>query len=270
MKVLFADPFPEPQLEQLRDRRCSCELRPELKAAELADAAAGFDVLVVRSTPVAREALAAPDLRLVVRAGAGTNTIDVAAASERGIYVCNVPGKNAIAVAELAFGLLLAIDRNIPDNVAELRAGRWDKARYQRATGLLGRRIGIVGVGAIGLQLAERAVAFGLDLHVVAKPDRAAETRSRLAAMNATYHADLPALARACDVISFHVPAAPETQKMLDAALLAEVSPGTIILNTSRGEVIDEAALLATIDEKDLRVGLDVYPEEPAAATGEF
>ena len=270
MKVLFADPFLEPQLEQLRDQGCACELRPELAASELADAVCGFDVLVVRSTPVGREALGAPNLRLVVRAGAGTNTIDVAAASDRGVYVCNVPGKNAIAVAELTFGLLLAIDRNIPDNVADLRAGRWDKARYQQATGLLGRRIGVVGLGAIGLELAQRAVAFGMDLHVVARAGRTHQTRSRLEDMNATYHADLPALVHACDVVSFHVPALPQTRHLLDAEVLGHVRHGTIILNTSRGDVIDEAALLAAIDGKGLRVGLDVYAGEPRAARSDF
>ncbi len=270
MRVLFADRFPDAQLEQLRDRGCYCELRPELGSNELAGALAGFDVLVVRSTPVRREALEAPGLRLVVRAGAGTNTIDVGAASTRGVYVCNVPGKNAIAVAELAFGLLVAIDRNIPDNVSDLREGRWDKARYQKATGLRGRRVGIVGLGAVGLELAERVDAFGMAVHAIHRPGRSEGARARLEALAVTYHADLATLVAACDAVSFHVPALAETRHLVDAELLAHVRPGTIILNTSRGDIVDEQALLATIDEKELRVGVDVYAEEPDSSHGHF
>jgi D-3-phosphoglycerate dehydrogenase len=270
MRVLFADRFPESQLAQLRERGCECELRPELASEELPGALGGFDVLVVRSTKVTSAALECSDLRLVVRAGAGTNTIDVASASKRGVYVCNVPGKNAIAVAELAFGLLLAIDRNIPDNVSDLRAGRWDKARYQRASGLQGRHVGIVGVGAIGVELAERVAAFGMSVHAIDRPGRDEDSRARLDAIGAIYHADLAALVSVCDVLSFHVPALSETRHLLDAELLAEIQPGTIILNTARGEIVDEAALLAVIDEKDLRVGLDVYADEPASSQGTF
>ena len=201
MRVLFADRFPERQLEQLREVGCECELRPELLSEELPEALAGFDVLVVRSTQVTCGALQHSDLRLVVRAGAGTNTIDVAAASDRGIYVCNVPGKNAIAVAELAFGLLLAIDRNIPDSVIDLRAGRWDKARYQSASGLQGRQMGVVGLGAVGLELAERAAAFGMSVHAIQKVGRNEGLRARLDAIDATYHPDLVALVSVCDVL---------------------------------------------------------------------
>ncbi|MGH3442198.1 MAG: hydroxyacid dehydrogenase, partial [Nitriliruptorales bacterium] len=133
MRALIADDFPEPHRDQLAARGHRCTFAPGLTADQLPDAIAGHDALVVRSTRVTRAALAAAtELGLVVRAGSGTNTIDVAAAAELGVRVCNVPGRNAIAVAELAFGLLLAIDRDIPDCVADLRAGRWDKRRYAR------------------------------------------------------------------------------------------------------------------------------------------
>ena len=270
MKVLFADPFPEPQLECLRARGCQCECRPTLTADELPGAVGGFDLLVVRSTPVTREALEASDLQLVLRAGAGTNTIDVQAASERGVYVCNVPGRNAVAVAELAFGLLIAIDRNIPDNVVDLRAGRWNKARYQSAAGLLGRSVAVVGLGAIGLEFAERAHAFGMDVHALASQERTAETEARLEPLNVSFLPDLPALVAACDVISVHVPAIDATRGLLSAELLAHVRPGATILNTSRGDIVDEEALLAAIEEKDLRVGLDVYAGEPSSSQASF
>ena len=270
MKILFADTFPEPQLEVLRVQGHECELRPELTAAGLAGAVAGFDALVVRSTRVEADALEASDLRLVIRAGAGYNTIDAAAAADRGIYVCNVPGKSAVAVAELAFGLLLALDRNIPDNVADLRAGKWDKSRYQRAPGLHGRAVGVVGLGAIGLAFAERAHSFGMEVHAIAKPNRGGAAVRRLEAVNVTYHPDLPALAEACDVLSFHVPADPASKGLIGKELLERVRPGTVLLNTSRGDVVDEEALLAALDEKDLRAGLDVFVDEPAAGKCEF
>ncbi len=139
----------------------------------------GFQALVVRSTKVTAAAIEAADaLELIVRAGAGTNTIDVEAASEVGIYVTNVPGRNAIAVAELTMGLLLAIDRRIPDNVADLRAGTWNKSTYGKADGLFGKVMGIVGLGDIGFAVAERAAAFGMSLRAVRKDrDEAAEER---------------------------------------------------------------------------------------------
>lgn len=270
MRILFADAFPEQQLTKLRALGYVCELRPELTEDTLAEAVSGFDVLIVRSTLVARDALAASDLRLVIRAGAGFNTIDISGASERGIYVCNVPGMNAVAVAELAVGLLLAIDRNIPDNVADLRAGRWDKARYQKAEGLLGRRVGVVGVGAVGIEFAERASAFGTEIHTLESGTRLREIDARLEAMGATYHGDLETLAATCDVLSFHVPAHAATEGLVGASLLRHVRPGAVILNTSRGDIVDEAALLEAIESKQLRVGLDVYRDEPGSARAEF
>ena len=110
--------------------------------------------------------LEAGSLSLVVRAGAGYNTIDVATASRRGIYVSNCPGKNAIAVAELAFALMLALDRRMPDNVAELRAGTWNKKEYSKARGLFGRTLGLLGYGNIGQEMARRAHAFGMPIVV--------------------------------------------------------------------------------------------------------
>ena len=270
MRILFADTFPEHQLAQLRSQSYACESRPELTADSLPGAIAGFDVLVVRSTRVEAAALEASALWLVVRAGAGYNTIDVQAAADRGICVCNVPGKNAVAVAELAFGLLLSLDRNIPDNVADLRAGRWDKSRYQKAAGLLGRTVGVVGTGAIGLAFAERAHAFGMQVNAIAKPARRPETVDRLDALGVTYHADLFALAESCDTLSFHVPADASTNGVIGKELIDHLRPGAVILNTSRGDLVDEEALLAALDEKNLRVGLDVFVGEPATGNDEF
>lgn len=270
MKILFADKFPAEQLFAIGDRGHECELRPELAASDLPDVISGYDVLVVRSTEVGKKTLDAADaLELVIRAGSGYNTIDVSAAAERGVYVCNVPGKNAVAVAELAFGLLLAIDRNIPDSVIDLRAGKWDKSRYQRARGLLGRAVGVVGIGAIGLAFAERAHAFGMEVHTLASTHRSAETVGRLTAIGVSYHPDLSELAAAVEVLSFHVPAEPTTKGIIGSELLSHLQPGAIVLNTSRGDLVDEEALLKALDG-GIRAGLDVYPDEPGSGTGDF
>ena len=147
MKVLIADAFERSGLEGLKEAGCDVVYQPELNGAALVDAIAGTsaEVLIVRSTAVTAAMLEAGRLSLVVRAGAGYNTIDVAAASRRGIYVSNCPGKNAAAVAELAIGLMLALDRRIPDNVADLREGKWNKKEYSKARGVYGRTLGLLG-----------------------------------------------------------------------------------------------------------------------------
>src|SRR6185436_19824557 len=159
MKVLVADAFEQSGIDALTAAGCEVLYQPALADAALADAlrTTSADVLVVRSTKVTEAMLDAGGLSLIVRAGAGYNTIDVKAASARGIYVSNCPGKNSIAVAELAFGLLLALDRRIADNVADLRAGKWNKKEYSQAHGLYGKTIGIIGLGQIGRELIPRA-----------------------------------------------------------------------------------------------------------------
>ena len=244
---------------------------PDLTGDDLPARVPGFDALVVRSTQVTAATLAAADrLKIVIRAGAGTNTIDKHSAAERGICVSNVPGKNAIAVAELTLGLMLALDRNIPDNVIDLRAGRWNKKRYSSARGLYGRSLGIAGVGAVGLAVAARSKAFGLHIHVIDKPGRAAQTTAVLQSLNAATVPDLATLAARCDILSFHVPAAADTKGLVGRALLARMRPGAMLINTSRGDVVDEQALLEALDAKGLRAGLDVYADEPASGQGEF
>src|SRR5918911_4320084 len=146
MRVLIADKFEQSGRDGLDAAGCEFSYQPDVKDETLAEAIREEqpDVLVVRSTKVTEAMLDAGALKLVVRAGAGYNTIDVAAASRRGVYVSNCPGKNAVAVAELAFGLVLALDRRIADNVAELRGGRWNKKEFGKARGLFGRTLGLV------------------------------------------------------------------------------------------------------------------------------
>ena len=271
LKILFADKFPETQLQQLQDQGHECDLQPDLDGDTLPQAVNDAEVLVVRSTKIKSDTIgAAASLRLIIRAGAGTNTIDKDAAADRGIPVCNIPGKNAVAVAELAMGLLIAIDRRIPENVIDLRAGRWNKKKYSVAQGLMGRHMGIIGLGAIGLAVAERARAFGIHVYVVDKPDRSAQTRETLAGLGLQTVPDLDSMLKVCDIISLHVPSAAETKGMVDAEFVAKLQPGAILINASRGDVIDETALLAAMKEKGIRAGLDVYADEPSAGEGAF
>ena len=230
MKILFADKFPASYLRHIQEVGHECTLNPDLTAADLPASINDFETLVVRSTKVTADTIdAGKSLRLVIRAGAGTNTIDKQAAADKGIYVCNVPGKNAIAVAELALGLLISIDRNIPDNVADLRNGEWNKKRYSDTVGLFGRSIGVVGLGAIGMAVAERARAFGLKVLVIRRPNRSSETESRLAALGVQYVNDLDELADNCDILSFHVPAADDTKGLIGRELLARLKPGAML-----------------------------------------
>ena len=270
MKILIADAFELSGLEALAAAGHDVDHRPGLKAAELPAAVTAADVLVVRSTGVEAAVFEVDGpLGLVIRAGAGTNTIDIDAAARRAVFVANVPGKNAVAVAELTIGLILAIDRRIPENVADARAGAWNKKDYSEADGLLGKTIGIVGLGQIGLAVAERAAAFGLRILTTGKP-REPWIEERMKDLAIETVPDLPSLAAASDIVTLHVPAGSSTKKMIGAEFLSQVRPGAILVNTSRGDVIDEAAVLAAIEEKGLRVGIDVFEDEPSEGAGEF
>ena len=270
MRVLLADAIDPSTVDDLTGLGHECVSEPKLSAGELPGRIAGFQALVVRSTEVTAATIEAGDaLELIVRAGAGTNTIDVEAASQVGIYVTNVPGRNAIAVAELTMGLLLAIDRRIAENVADLRAGSWNKADYSRADGLFGRTMGIVGLGDIGFAVAERATAFGLRVVAVEK-ERDPEVEERIRTLGIELIPSLEELVATADIVSIHVPATPETASMFDARLLGRMKEGAILLNTSRGDIVDEAALLDALDARGLRAGLDVYPDEPGSGTSRW
>jgi D-3-phosphoglycerate dehydrogenase / 2-oxoglutarate reductase len=270
MRVLLADAIDPSTVGVLTDRGHDCVSDPKLTADDLPDRIAGFEALVVRSTKVTAATIQAADaLELIVRAGAGTNTIDVDAASEVGIYVTNVPGRNAIAVAELTMGLLLAIDRRIADNVADLRTGSWNKTSYSKADGLFGKVMGIVGLGEIGFAVAERASAFGLDVRAIRK-DRDEATEERIRSLGIELEDSLEELVATADIVSIHVPATPETDSMFDARMLDRMKEGAILLNTSRGDVVDEAALLDALETRALRAGLDVYPDEPGSGATDW
>ena len=284
MKILVADKFEKSGIEGLRAAGCDVLFEPDLKDDSLTEAirTSGAEVLVVRSTKVTAAMMDAGRLSLIVRAGAGYNTIDVAAASTRGIYVSNCPGKNAIAVAELAFALILSLDRRVPDNVADLRAGTWNKKEYSKAQGLYGKTLGLLGGGNIAQEMIRRAAGFGLDVVIWSRRysgqqgplserevrDLGLEAASRLVKIEL---APTPGdVAERADILSVHLALGPETKGLVGSELLARMKPGATFINTARGEVVDHVALAAAVREKKLRIGLDVFANEPTAATGEF
>ncbi|MEP7117643.1 MAG: NAD(P)-dependent oxidoreductase [Acidobacteriota bacterium] len=274
MKVLVADKFEQSGLDGLKALGCTVSYLPDAKDEALADAvrSSAADVLVVRSTQVKEAVLDAGSLSLIVRAGAGVNTIDVAGASARGIYVSNCPGKNSVAVAELALGLMLSLDRRIPDNVAELRAGTWNKKEYSKARGLHGRTLGLLGFGNIGQEVAARAKAFGMSVVVwsrrfAADPAEAA----RVAETFGITVVNTPVeVVKAADVVSVHLALAKDTRGFVDAALLSHLKKGAYFINTARAEVVDQAALATAVRDHGIRAGLDVFAGEPTGASGPF
>ena len=214
--------------------------------------------------------------------GPATTRSTSPAASTRGIYVSNCPGKNAIAVAELAFALILALDRRVPDNVAMLRAGKWNKKEFSKAQGLYGQTLGLLGVGSIGQEMIRRAAGFGMNVVVWSRrfagsdrPMNEQEARDLgIEPALRTVRIDLAPtpgdVASRSDILSVHLALSGETKGLVDAALLARLKPGALFVNTARGDIVDHAALAAAAREKSLRVGLDVFADEPAATVADF
>ncbi|NOX58725.1 MAG: phosphoglycerate dehydrogenase [Planctomycetes bacterium] len=269
MKTLIADKFEQDGIEQLKAVGCSISQDVDLQEESLALALStnGVELLIVRSTVVTGEMItAASSLKLIIRAGSGTNNIDTKTAKECGVPVANCPGMNAVAVAELAMGLMLALDRHIVDNVNDLRAGIWNKKKYSKAQGLFGRTLGVVGLGKIGHLLAERAHAFGMKIvysDVVA--NTAAE--SDLGAEKIAFE---QVLARG-DFVSLHVPLLEETRGMMNAERFKMMKSTAHLINCSRGEVVNSADLVAAIEGGDIAgAGLDVYENEPGPSDKTF
>ena len=269
MKVLIADKFEKVGVDGLKELGCAVVSQPDLKAEDLPAAIRTVDphILIVRGTKVTADALkAGTALTLVIRAGAGIDTIDVDTASSLGVFVSNCPGKNSIAVAELALGLVLACDRRIPDQAAALRAGTWNKGEYSKARGLHGRTLGIVGLGQIGREIALRAMAFGMRVVAWSR----SLTHDEADRLGVAYAQTPLEVARLSDVVTINVAANAETKHLVNADFLSAMRPGAYLINTSRGSVVDEAALEQAVRAKGLRAGLDVFENEPAASTGAF
>src|SRR4026208_2558631 len=242
MLVLIADKFEQSGRDGLQALGCEVSFLPDLKDDALTEAIREQmpDVLVVRGTKVTEPMLAAGQIKLVVRAGAGFNTIDVAAASRRGIYVSNCPGKNSIAVAELAFALILALDRRVVDNVVALRRGEWNKKEFSRARGLYGRTLGLIGVGKIGQEMIPRARAFGMPVVAWSR----SLTPERATALGVEYKASPREVANASDVVSVHLAVDHGTKDSINGDIFSAMRPGSYFINTARGEVVDQSALV--------------------------
>lgn len=270
--ILIADKLDSHSVDALTEAGHEVTLHPKLKDETLVAAMAelGPDVLIVRSTKVRRDAIEANDrLGLIVRAGAGVDNIECQAASDAGVCVSNCPGMNAAAVAELAMGLLLACDRRIPDQVAMLRSGQWDKQGFgSTSRGLKGRTLGLVGIGAIGKLVIDRAFAF--EMRVVAWSRNLDPTWC--AAKGVEYggrdRAELLKMIAECDAVSVHVAMTPETKGLCDQEFFADLKPGAIFVNTARAGVVDESALRGAVVSRGVRCGLDVHEDQPATSTG--
>ncbi len=264
MKILIADKFESFGVEALKKLGTEVVCEPALEGETLTRRVADLDpdVLIVRSTKVSAETLGAGrSLKVVIRAGSGYDTIDVKAATARGVKVSNCPGMNAVAVAELVMGLMLDMDRRIADNVADTRSHKWNKKEYSKARGLKGSTLGIVGMGRIGTEVAKRALAFEMKvLWYDVIPDYQPITHP------CCTRADLDTIFRHADIITLHVPGTGDTKHLVNAARIETMKPGAMLINTSRASVVDEAALCAALKSGKLRAAaVDVYEGEPSA-----
>ena len=264
MRLLIADKLHPRAIEELRSLPLEVEYEPELNRESLEHRLPSAGILVVRSTPVTEKAIeGAKQLNLIVRAGAGYATIDVRAASRRGIYVANCPGKNASAVAELTFGLLVAIDRRIVDANVALRAGKFQRAEYGKAEGLYGKTMGIAGLGAIGREVAHRAKAFGLNVIGSSR----SLTPARAAEMGIGYAPNIEELASRSDILTLHLALVDRTRGIVNKRIFDALPHGAIFINTARADLVDHEAMRRAVAERALRVGIDVVPDEPRAST---
>jgi len=268
MNILVADKFEKSGIEGLKALGANVLYEPELKDDALTHrlTESKATILIVRSTKVTSPMIEASNLSVIIRAGAGYNTIDVAAASTRGILVSNCPGKNSQAVAELAFGLILACDRHIPDNVIDLRNGVWNKKKYSSSGGLYGRTLGLIGMGKISQEMIPRARAFGMNVVAYSRW----MTSDIAAALGIGRAESAEDVARMSDVVSIHVSLNPDTKGLINEQFVDALKPGAIFVNTSRAEVVDQSALLAAVKSKGVIVGLDVFDGEPTSAEGTY
>ncbi|MCX7798006.1 MAG: hydroxyacid dehydrogenase [Melioribacter sp.] len=261
MKILIADKFPELFIQKLKENKIEVIYNPKLGEKDLPDAAKDVDCIVVRSTIVNKETIQkSTNLKLIIRAGAGVNNIDIKAANEKGVAVSNCPGKNSIAVAELTIGLMIALDRRIPHNVIDFKQGKWNKGEYSNARGLYGKTLAIIGFGNIGKEVAKRALAFGMKVY--------AKDIAKVEYEGVTEFNNFEEILPIADVISIHLPATAETKNLFNEELFNLMKDGAIFINTSRAEVVDEDALIKAVKDKNLKVGLDVFNGEPEEKTG--
>jgi D-3-phosphoglycerate dehydrogenase len=256
VQVLIADKFPDLYINQLKEMELDVIYSPKLGENDLPEAAKEVDILVVRSTNVTAATInASKNLNLIIRAGAGVNNINIPAANQKGIYVANCPGMNSIAVAELAIGLMISLDRRIPDNVIDFRNGKWNKGEYSKAEGLMGKTLGIIGVGNIGKEVAKRALAFGMNVY--------GKDISRIEGVMIKDFSEMDQLLPLCDIITIHLPATSQTKGLFNKEMFSFMKPNSMLINTARADIIDQDAMIEAIKTKNIRVALDVIKNEP-------
>lgn len=267
MTVFIADKLPEEAVEELTSLGFKVENRPGATSEELSKGLSGINALIVRSTKVSEDCIKnSPELSLIVRAGAGVNNIDINAASEMGIYVANCPGKNAIAVAELTMGLILATDRYLAENIFNFRSGQWNKAAYSKADGLFGKTLGIIGTGQIGREVIHRAKAFGMPVIAWSR----SLTKEDAEEMEITWAKNIEEVASKSDIMSLHLALNQDTKGIISRKILSSLKNGSVLINTSRAEVVDEDALVEELKKGRLKAGLDVFKGEPEFKEGTF
>ena len=260
MHIVVADDLPASALDLLRAEGWNVDARtgrsPEQLAADLATASA----LVVRSATKVTAALidAAPNLRVIARAGTGVDNVDVQAASARGIVVMNAPGANSVSVAELAIAFVLALARHLPGADAAMKQGQWEKKKFLGEE-VRDKTLGLAGLGRIGQEVARRAAALGM--RVIAHDPFISED---VAAALGVQLVGLDDLFTASDYISLHMPSTPQTRNLVNAERLAGARKGVRIINTARGDLIDETALADAIEAGQVAgAALDVFVKEP-------
>ena len=261
MRVLVADPLDAAAIRMLREAGHDVVETTGLQGDTLAAALQGFHGLVVRgATKVTADVLRRTQtLRVVVRAGTGLDNVDAKAAQERGIVVLNTPAANAVSVAELTLGLLLAFERHIPNAAADLRAGRWEKTKWTGRE-LAGGTLGLVGFGRIGREVALRARAF--EMRVVAHDPVLPEWPANFDWVPSRPLADLLAES---DVVSLHLPMDGGTRGLIGEAEIARMKRDALLVNCARGGLVDEAALQVALERGAIRGAiLDVFETEPA------
>jgi D-3-phosphoglycerate dehydrogenase len=225
-------------------------------------------VLVVRSTKIPADIIdASSKLQLIVRAGAGYDTIDVAHCSKQGVYVANCPGKNAHAVAELTFGLILSIDRRIAEGVQLLKEGQWAKSAFISSLGIKGRTLGIFGLGAIGTLVLERAKAFDLNVIVFNRSKKEGLDKQ----LGFEYVDSLGEFLSRSDIVSLHCPGGADTKEIINKEFLSHMKPEAVLINTVRGSVVKDEDMLNHLEaNKNFWYGTDVFNGEPATGKAEF
>ncbi|MBS4035988.1 MAG: phosphoglycerate dehydrogenase [Ignavibacterium sp.] len=262
IKVLVADKFPDKYIQQMKDLELDVIYNPKLGEKDLPEAGKDADIIVVRSTVVNEETINSSEkLNLIIRAGSGVNNINIAAANKKGIYVANCPGMNAVAVAELAIGLMISLDRFIPDNVNDFNKGVWNKDKYSKGKGLKGKTLGLIGVGNIGKEVAKRALAFEMNVY--------GKDITRIEGIQIKDFSEMDQLLALCDVVTIHLPATPQTKGLFNKQMFSYMKDGAYLINTSRQDIVVEDDLLEAIKEKNIRYACDVFKGEPESKTGE-